>query len=133
MLNFGGSLPERPGDEAPAGNTPVIEQIIHAVVQDHRAEPFEENHPHRDMESDFPPAGRFVVRAKLDPPVDEEINRQCHRHGQGVVEMTVKERGIVMQIRFDQRAIDKINREADQKNGVAPVTKPACFLNRHRE
>jgi len=85
------ALPERPGDEAAAGNTPVIERIAYALVQSQRSEPFKENHPHRDMETDFPPSGRIVIRTKTDPSVDEEVNRQRHGHGQGVVEMAVKE------------------------------------------
>jgi hypothetical protein len=84
------------------------------------------------METDFPPSGRFVIRTKTDPSVDEKIKRQRHGHGQGVVEMTVKERGIMMQVRLDQRAVDDVNRKADEENRVAPVTKPSAPLSRHR-
>src|SRR5476651_2653052 len=120
------ALPERPCDEAAAGNTPVIDGIIHAMVQDHRAEPFKENNPHRDMETDFPPSGRFVIRTKTDPSVDEEVNRQRHGHGQGVVEMTVKEGGIMRQAGLDQGAVDAIDRKADEENRIAPITKSSA-------
>ena len=84
------------------------------------------------MQSDLPPSGRIVIRTKTDPSVDEKVNRQRHGNGQGIVEMAVKERGIMMQVRLDQRSVDGIDREASKKNRVAPVTKPAAFLSRHR-
>src|SRR5476651_1998395 len=120
------ALPEHPGDEASDGNTPVIERIIHALAQNHRAEPFKENNPHRDMEADFPPSGRFVIRTKTDPSVDEEVNRQRHGHGQGIVEMTVKEGGIMRQAGLDQGAVDAIDRKADEENRIAPITKSSA-------
>src|ERR1700722_3899089 len=125
------ALPERPRDKASAGNAPVVDWISHAPVQNNRPKTFKENDPHRDMKTDFPPSGWFVIGTKTDPSVDEEVNRQRHGHRQGVVEMTVKEGGIMMQMRFDQRAVDDVDREADKENGIAPVTKPSAPLSRH--
>jgi len=126
-------LPERPCDEASACDTPIIHGIIRALMQNHRPEPLEENKPHREMESDLPPPGRFVIGPKADPPIDEKINRQRHGHGQGVVEMTVKERGIIIQVRLDERAVDDVSRKADEKNRIEPVSKAPAFFRRHRE
>ena len=76
--------------------------------------------------------GALVIRTKADPSVDEEVNRQRHGHRQGIIEMTVKERGIMMQIGFDQRTVDEVGRQTDEENRVAPVTKTSVSLNKHR-
>jgi len=120
------TLPEQPGNEASAGKTPIIDGIIYGMVQNHRAKPFKENNPYRDMKGDFPPTRRLVVRTKPDPSVDKEVYWQGHGHGQSVVEMPVKEGGIVMEVRLDQRAVDDVGREADEENGIAPITKSAA-------
>jgi len=126
------NYPNRPRDQASARNAQIVDGIICALMQNNWAKPLEENKPNREMEGDLPPPGRLVVGTKTDPPVDKKVNRQSHGNGEGIVEMTVKERGIMMQVRLDERAVDGVRREADEKNRIAPVTKIPVFIKRHR-
>jgi hypothetical protein len=126
------SLPEQPRHHASGEHATVIERIGHAMVQDRRAKPLEEDAPDGEMAADFPRAGWLIIRAEADPAINEKVNRQGDRDGQAVVEMAVKKGRVGVEVRFDPQAIDDIDRQAEKKNRVAPVTERAALFSRHK-
>ena len=127
------AMPEQPRDKTSADHGPIIERIIHALMELGGAEPLKKGNPDRKMEDDFPPAWRRIIRTQTDPAIDEKIDGQQNRDDEDVVQMSVKKGRIVMQVRLDHAAVQGINPAADQKYGIAPVTVLTLSVSRHRE
>jgi len=101
-------------------------------MQDRGTKPFKENRPDQDVQGHFPESGRRVVRTQADPTIEEQIKRKDHGNEKTIIQMTVKKRRILVQVRFDQLAVDEVGPRAQKKKRITKITECAPFFSRHR-
>jgi hypothetical protein len=116
-----GQMPEQPRDDSAGGVAGDIDGIGDALVEDVGPEPLEEDGPDEEVRGDFPPARRGVVGPQAEHSIGEQEEGQRAGDEERVVEMAVEERRVGVEVRLDEEAVDGVDRERDEEDGVAGV------------
>jgi len=85
------------------------------------------------MQANFPASWRSIVGAQAKLAIEEKIKRQHHRHEKAIIQVSVKKGGIVVEVGFDQLAVNEVGREAHHENRVMPVTESTVSFKKHKE
>jgi hypothetical protein len=64
-------------------------------------EPLEENNLNQNVKPNFPASRWGVIGAQAKSAIEEKIKRQHYRHEQAIIQVSVKKRGIVVEVGFD--------------------------------
>jgi hypothetical protein len=84
-----------------------------------RTDDFKQDRPEDRVKRNLSPGGQLIRRAQSQPPLQQKQHRQRARHQQHIIEMVVHEPA--MRVRFDEPAVQRIKRTAEQAEGVANV------------
>src|SRR5688572_18856651 len=116
------SSPPEPRQRRSDGVRQYVDGVARAALKDCRANDLKQRRPPKEMAEDFAGRGRGIVTPQAKPSMREQRDRQRARDQQRVVEPIVEKGNIDM--RFDQPAIDRVERASRHKQWITHVSKP---------
>ena len=116
------SSPPEPRQHRADGISEHVNRIPRCALEDGRANDLEQRGPPKEMAENFSGRWRQIVTPQAQPLMRQQRNRQRTGNQQRVVEPIVEEGNI--QVRFDQPAIDRVERARRHTQRITYVSKP---------